>query len=135
MTSESEITNLIEGVPCEVLLPCPFCGNAAQIVNIEEGENAGGSCVECTHCQASSNVEFEFKENFVNNWNRRVRNGEADVERVAVTDEMVERAYVVYRESIDNASDPNVQRLNEWMEATTRAGLRAAITAALSGET
>lgn len=53
------------------LLPCPFCGGEAEIVNIDDGENAGGSCVSCTRCLASSNVEFEFKENFVSNWNRR----------------------------------------------------------------
>lgn len=53
------------------LRECPFCGGEAEIVNIEEGENVGGSCVCCTRCLASSNVEFEFKENFVDNWNRR----------------------------------------------------------------
>lgn len=55
----------------EELLPCPFCGGTAEIIDIEEGENAGGSCVSCTRCLASSNVEFEFKENYVSNWNRR----------------------------------------------------------------
>ena len=55
----------------EALLPCPFCGGDAEIVHIEEGENAGGSCVCCKRCNASSNVEFEFKENFISNWNRR----------------------------------------------------------------
>jgi len=55
----------------DALLPCPFCGGEAQIINIGEGENAGGSCVECAACHASSNVEFEFKENFVSNWNTR----------------------------------------------------------------
>lgn len=67
------------------LLPCPFCGAAAERIDIEDGENAGGSCISCTVCQASSNVEFEFKENFVSNWNRRaiVREGdEADREMI-----------------------------------------------------
>lgn len=54
------------------LKACPFCGGDAERLDIEEGENAGGSCVSCTVCQASSNVEFGFKENFVSNWNRRV---------------------------------------------------------------
>lgn len=54
------------------LLPCPFCGGKAEIINIEEGENAGGSCVCCTKCNASGNVEFGFKENFISNWNRRL---------------------------------------------------------------
>lgn len=53
------------------LLPCPFCGGAAERIDIEDGDNAGGSCISCTVCQASGNVEFEFKENFVSNWNRR----------------------------------------------------------------
>lgn len=53
------------------LLPCPFCGGDAERIDIEDGENAGGSCISCTVCQASSNIEFEFKENFVSNWNRR----------------------------------------------------------------
>lgn len=50
---------------------CPFCGGDAEIIEIHEGENAGGSCVQCKRCMASSNVEFERKENFVSNWNRR----------------------------------------------------------------
>lgn len=53
------------------LSPCPFCGGAAERIDIEDGNNAGGSFICCTVCQASSNVEFGFKENFVSNWNRR----------------------------------------------------------------
>jgi hypothetical protein len=59
-------------IDLEELLPCPFCGADAERIDIEEGENAGGSCIACTRCMASSNVEFEFKENFVSNWNSRV---------------------------------------------------------------
>ena len=55
------------------LAACPFCGGAAEIVHIEEGENQGGSCVCCTACQASGNLEFGRKENFTSNWNRRRR--------------------------------------------------------------
>ena len=55
------------------LLPCPFCGGPAEVVDIDEGENAGGSCVCCTTCLASGNVEFGFKENFVSIWNQRVQ--------------------------------------------------------------
>ena len=50
---------------------CPFCCGKAERVDIEDGDNAGGSFVHCTKCDASSNVEFEFKENFISNWNRR----------------------------------------------------------------
>lgn len=53
------------------LLPCPFCGGEAEIVHLDDGDNVGGSCVCCTKCQASGNVEFGRKENFVENWNRR----------------------------------------------------------------
>ena len=56
----------------ENLKPCPFCGGEADRVDIEDGENAGGSFVHCTVCDASGNIEFEFKENFISNWNRRV---------------------------------------------------------------
>ena len=55
------------------LKPCPFCGGLAEIVEIDEGENAGGSCVCCTTCLASSKVEFGLKENFISNWNHRVQ--------------------------------------------------------------
>ena len=57
----------------EGVLPCPFCGGPAEIVEIDKGENAGGSCVCCTRCFASGNVEFGFKENFISNWNHRVQ--------------------------------------------------------------
>lgn len=57
----------------EGILPCPFCGGPAEITEIDDGENAGGSCICCTKCLASGNVEFGFKENFVSNWNRRVQ--------------------------------------------------------------
>lgn len=53
------------------LKPCPFCGGEAEIIHLDDGDNAGGSCVCCTKCQASGNVEFGRKENFVDNWNRR----------------------------------------------------------------
>ncbi|WP_288951560.1 Lar family restriction alleviation protein [uncultured Paracoccus sp.] len=53
------------------LLPCPFCGGKAEIIEIDEGENAGGSCVCCIRCMASGTIEFGRKENFVSNWNTR----------------------------------------------------------------
>lgn len=55
----------------DLLLPCPFCGGDAERIDIEDGNNAGGSFVHCTNCDASGNVEFGFKENFISNWNRR----------------------------------------------------------------
>lgn len=58
------------------LKPCPFCGGKAAINEIQFGVNRGGSCVECTKCQASTNIDFGFKENFVSNWNRRTTQDE-----------------------------------------------------------
>ncbi|WP_197020256.1 Lar family restriction alleviation protein [Hyphomonas sp. CY54-11-8] len=70
------VTNITEQMrqritELEGLRPCPFCGGEAEIINIDEGENAGGSCVCCKRCMASGNIEFDRKENFVSNWNRR----------------------------------------------------------------
>lgn len=70
----------------EALLPCPFCGGKAEVFHIGNGPNQGGSCVSCANCLASSNLEFGFKENFRNNWNRRAdlaRPSQAGDERVA----------------------------------------------------
>ena len=57
----------------EVLLPCPFCGGNARRYTIgpEEPNNAGGDVICCVRCQASSHVEFGYKENLVSCWNRR----------------------------------------------------------------
>lgn len=56
------------------LLPCPFCGGEAVQITIDESEpnNVGGDVIVCTKCQASSYVEFGFKENLASAWNRRV---------------------------------------------------------------
>lgn len=53
------------------LRACPFCGGEAQRIDIDYGENSGGSCIECKRCWASSRVEFERKENFIAAWNHR----------------------------------------------------------------
>lgn len=57
------------------LLPCPFCGAPAEKLELTDEPNIGGSCISCTHCQASSAVEFEFKETLIERWNRRQRTG------------------------------------------------------------
>jgi len=76
LSNPDSMTSL-EGVK---LKPCPFCGGEAEILNLDDGENAGGSCISCTRCLASSNVEFGRKENFVSNWNRRSPIGGLDRE-------------------------------------------------------
>lgn len=54
------------------LLPCPFCGGAAEWVDIESGDCFGGSFIQCAACWACSPVEFGFKENLTSKWNTRV---------------------------------------------------------------
>ena len=92
----------------EALLPCPFCGGAAEVIHIEDGENAGGSCVSCTRCLASSNLEFGFKENFRNNWNRRAdlaHPSQAGDERVAglLDTQIAAQDIIIKRQEAENA--------------------------------
>ena len=61
----------VEATEPEELLPCPFCGGEAKIIETDDGNNVGGSCVECQSCLASSAVEFGFKETLHSRWNRR----------------------------------------------------------------
>ena len=58
------------------LLPCPFCGGKAEVIHFEvtdneDDPNAGGSCVSCKRCGASSAVHFDRKENLYSSWNDR----------------------------------------------------------------
>lgn len=57
----------------EILRPCPFCGGEAERITLgpEEPENEGGDVIVCKGCQASSRVEFGYKENLVSSWNER----------------------------------------------------------------
>lgn len=67
--------NGVKTVPDEYLKPCPFCGGDAMRVTLtkEDGAgNEGGDVITCTHCWASSHVEFGRKENLVSRWNNRV---------------------------------------------------------------
>lgn len=83
------------------LKACAFCGGRAERVDIADGENAGGSCVCCTQCLASSNVEFGFKENFISNWNRRAAGDEITRLRFALEwalDHASDHPHYPYRE-------------------------------------
>lgn len=62
------------------LLPCPFCGGTAQIIEVEEPSNRGGYVVQCDKCEASTRVWFPIKDDVKNiltdAWNKRAQ-GEA----------------------------------------------------------
>lgn len=55
------------------LLACPFCGGQAVRIDVpdDDEENAGGSCIQCEQCAASSALYFDRKENMTSDWNRR----------------------------------------------------------------
>lgn len=67
------------------LLPCPFCGGEAERLDLEDGDNFGGSCICCKQCGASSPVHFDRKENLESSWNER-KDGVA-AERRAISEE------------------------------------------------
>ena len=67
------------------LLPCPFCGGAAERVDNgptkEQMQNTlswggdvddGGSFIHCTRCDASTALHFDRRENLVSSWNERL---------------------------------------------------------------
>lgn len=67
----------------EALEPCPFCGGEASRQDLTDDDNAGGSCIACDRCGASSPVHFDRQENLYDSWNRRAsspppKGGEAD---------------------------------------------------------
>ena len=105
------------------LLPCPFCGGPAEVVDIDEGENAGGSCVCCTTCLASGNVEFGFKENFVSIWNQRVQSPAPDA--VARLVRHADRFLPVFLAT----SARNIDFDGPWDDFDLSGGLRAVIAA------
>lgn len=61
----------------EELKPCPFCGGNAERLDVPDeddvdgGVNAGGSCIQCVRCAASTALHFDRKENLVSSWNSR----------------------------------------------------------------
>lgn len=103
------------------LLPCPFCGGAAEF---ERKGNARHSCiVVCTDCGArheSGDAEW----NSGSSWNRRASGTRA------VTEEMVERGCVALATEDENTWE----RLDETVRDAYRTTLRNILTAALRTE-
>lgn len=90
--AEAALAALSQPPQAVSLRECPFCGGKAEIIHLDDGDNVGGSCVCCTCCQASGNVEFGRKENFVKNWNRRITPPSADADKLLIAREALERA-------------------------------------------
>lgn len=112
----------------EALKPCPFCGAPAEVIHLEGGENEGGSCVSCTSCFASSNVEFEFKENLVDNWNRRA-------DPVPALLEALKEAQSVLAMMVEPGAIRKTAVLSAYAAAVAaEAKARAALSQALGGE-
>lgn len=68
----------------ETLKPCPFCGGNASRQDLTDDDNAGGSCITCDSCGASSPVHFDRKENLYDSWNRRSSSSREEVRREAL---------------------------------------------------
>lgn len=69
---QDAVETWIAGMPETGIAPCPFCGGAAERVDIEEpGDNFGGSYIGCTQCNASSQIQFDRKETLERIWNAR----------------------------------------------------------------
>ena len=73
--NSADFDELMEELTEEELKPCPFCGTAAERIDIdptdENEPNAGGSYISCPVCLASSKIVFGEKIGLEESWNRR----------------------------------------------------------------
>jgi Lar family restriction alleviation protein len=115
----------------EELLPCPFCGGAAERVDIpaEDIENGNGSCIQCTRCMASTALHFDRKENLVSSWNDRCQ----PAATVQVTGEMVGRALEAYRDAYYSDDLEHEPAMKRALEAALQAGVPAKVTPMMVG--
>jgi Lar family restriction alleviation protein len=90
----------------EQLKPCPFCGGEAQRFTIGDDEptNAGGDCISCAKCGASSHVEFGYKENLVSIWNTRAAVEAATITSLTAEVETVKACLSSMRPRSDDAA-------------------------------
>lgn len=89
---------------------CPFCGGNASRQDLTDDDNAGGSCITCDSCGASSPVHFDRKENLYDSWNRRSTSSSDDVRREAL-EEAAKVADGFAQFKRDNPNSINVDEL------------------------
>lgn len=110
------------------LLNCPFCGDKPDMGSLGgDQENWAIWCPKCSICCSETGVSGESKDDIIKAWNTRVK--------PAVTDEMVERAYLehqrVVKKLIELGTKPeNIEHYRRYIIANE---LQAALTAALQG--
>lgn len=84
-----ETSVLLDLAERDALLPCPFCGGAAQ--RYEANIDTGGSAIECVKCKASTALHFDRKENLVSSWNDRAAEAQlADLVQALLDNDPVE---------------------------------------------
>lgn len=129
---------------CPTLLKaCPFCGGKPERVDIEatfdditghfQEENAGGSFIRCTRCDASSAIHFDRKENITSSWNNRVPACEDVISVIreqaedgglwfvaeTITEDILQRALRRLHAVIEGDSSPSIRGLTEGAPTDT----------------
>ena len=102
---------------------CPFCGGEVKRIDIEQGENFGGSCVECQQCLACSKVEFGQKDTFIEAWNTRAEETKLRAEVEGVYEYLRGRRLTI--EASIAAEHLHGNQTKEWCERAALAEITA----------
>ncbi len=108
------------------LKPCPFCGSAAERVDINATDefepNAGGSYIACPNCYACSKVVFGDKSGLEEAWNLRVNLAGIDWDAIDdAFDKFLEGFHDVDGERYEQRAARNG---GEWMKHLIRQAMK-----------